>query len=86
MGTFNFSYDVPEGSIDKIGFGVVRQFHCWQLIGSLYFDREWEDNQWEWDIGYVVSANLTGLNSVMNNVQNTVLRGMEGLAATAFKF
>lgn len=86
LGTFNFSYDVPEGSIDKIGFGVVRQFHCWQLVGSLYFDREWEDNQWEWDIGYVVSANLTGLNSVMNNVQNTVLRGMEGLAATAFKF
>jgi hypothetical protein len=88
LGTFNFSYDVPEGSIDVIGFGLVRQFHCWQLMGALTFDREWEgqDDGWEWDIGYVVSANLTGLNSMMNNAQNTVLRGMEEVTTSSFGF
>jgi hypothetical protein len=69
-------YDVPMGRIDYVGLMVMRQFHCWQLLLTAGFDREYEDGDSEWDLEYSVSANLTGLNSAMNNVQNSVLRQM----------
>jgi hypothetical protein len=85
FGAFNFTYDVPEGSIDKVGLAVLRKFHCWELVATLGFDREYDDGQWEWDVEYSVSANLTGLNDTMNGVQNTVLRQMDNIV-TNLKF
>ena len=85
FGAFNFTYDVPEGSIDKVGLAVLRKFHCWELVATLGFDRDYDDGQWEWDVEYSVSANLTGLNDTMNGVQNTVLRQMDNIV-TNLKF
>ena len=79
FGTFYFAYDVHAGSIDRVDFAVLRKFHCWQLAASLGFEREWEDGDWDWDVNYAVTANLTGLNDAMNNVQNTVLREMNNV-------
>ena len=85
LGAFNFSYDIPAGSIDEVGLMIIRQFHCWQLVATVGFDREYNDRQWEWEIEYSVSANLTGLNAAMSSVQNTVLRQAENFGAN-FKF
>jgi hypothetical protein len=64
---------------------LLRKFHCWELVATLGFDREYDDGQWEWDVEYSVSANLTGLNAAMNSVQNVVLRQAENFGAN-FKF
>ena len=85
LGSFEFIYDIPEGSIDKIGFGVVRQFHCWQLTASVSLDREYNDGQWEWEPEYSVSANLTGLNEALDNTQNRVLRDVNA-SLSSIKF
>lgn len=77
LGMFNFSYDVPEGSIDKVGVAVVRQFHCWQLTLTASLDREYDDGEWAWEPEFSVSANLTGLNELLNNTQNRVLRDVK---------
>ncbi|MBQ9787484.1 MAG: LPS-assembly protein LptD [Lentisphaeria bacterium] len=85
LGSFEFIYDIPEGSIDKVGFGVVRQFHCWQLTASVSLDREYNDGQWEWEPEYSVSANLTGLNEALDNTQNRVLRDVNA-SLSSIKF
>ena len=85
LAAFNFSYDIPAGSIDEVGLMIVRQFHCWQLVATVGFDREYDDHDWEWEMEYSVSANLTGLNAAMNSVQNVVLRQSENFGAN-FKF
>ncbi len=77
LGMFNVSYDVPEGSIDKVGLAVVRQFHCWQLTLTASMEREYDDGKWAWEPEFSVSANLTGLNELLNNTQNRVLRDMK---------
>ena len=79
FGTFSVTYDVPEGSLDEVEFTLLRQFHCWQLLLTAGFDREYDEGHWDWEIEYSITANLTGLNGAMNNVQNSVLR-----QATAF--
>ncbi|MBR7121250.1 MAG: LPS-assembly protein LptD [Lentisphaeria bacterium] len=87
FGSFLFTYDVQEGSIDEVSLAVMRQFHCWQLVATVGMDREYDsdDGEWNWDVEYSISANLTGLNDAMNNVQNTVLRQMDSLV-TNLKF
>ena len=77
--------DIPNGSIDRVGFTILRKFHCWQLVAGIGFDREYENNDWDWDIEYFITANLTGLNSAMNSVQNSVLREAGSLGSN-FKF
>jgi hypothetical protein len=81
LGAFNFSYDIPAGSIDEVGLMIIRQFHCWQLVATVGVEREYNDRQWEWEVEYSVSANLTGLNAAMNSVQNAVLRQAENFGA-----
>ena len=73
LGNFKLCYDVEEGSIDQAELLMLRKFHCWQLIVSLGVERDHDEKKW--DFNYSVSANLTGLNSVLNNAQNAVLRG-----------
>ena len=85
IGTFRMSYDVPKGSIDDVYFAVIRQFHCWQLIVTLGFDREYDRNDPKWDVEYSVSANLTGLNPELNSVQNSVLRNLDTMSRNGFK-
>lgn len=85
FGSFLFTYDVPAGSIDEVSFAVLRKFHCWQLIATVGLDREYEDGEWEWDVEYSITANLTGLNDAMNNVQSTVLQQMDSIV-TNLKF
>ena len=85
FGSLLFTYDVRAGSIDEVGLVVLRKFHCWQLVATVGMDREYEDGEWEWDFEYSVSANLTGLNDAMNNVQNTVLQQMDSIM-TNLKF
>ena len=77
LGAFNFTYDIPAGSIDKVGFAIVRQFHCWQLTATVALDREYEDGSWKWEPEYSISANLTGLNEALDNTQNRVLRELD---------
>lgn len=77
LGAFNFTYDIPAGSIDKVGFAIVRQFHCWQLTATVALDREYEDGEWKWEPEYSISANLTGLNEALDNTQNRVLRELD---------
>ena len=79
FGSFLFTYDVQEGSIDKVGMAVLRKFHCWELILTLGFDRNYNitKHKWKWDFEYSVSANFTGLSDSMNTVQNTVLQRMD---------
>ena len=84
MGEFFLTYDVTEGSLDKIGLAVLRKFHCWQLVATVGFDRDYDDG-WEWDVEYSVTANLTGLNDVMNNTQNVVLQQLD-TAVSSIKF
>ena len=83
FGSFLFTYDVQEGSIDKVGMAVLRKFHCWELILTLGFDRNYNitKHKWKWDFEYSVSANFTGLTDSMNNVQNTVLQRMDNTIA-----
>lgn len=81
FGAFNFNYDVQGGTIDEVGFAVIRNFHCWQLVATLGLDREYEGGDWDWDVEYSVSANLTGLTDDLNNVQNSVLREMDTLVS-----
>jgi len=85
LGTFRVSYDVPKGSIDDIRFAIIRQFHCWQLIATLGFEREYGRNDPNWDVEYSISANLTGLNPELNSVQNSVLRNVESMTRHGFK-
>lgn len=84
LGFFRFAYEVEEGSIDAVKLTVLRKFHCWQLIASVSMERDYDEK--EWDVNYSIQANLTGLNSPMNNVQNKVLRGLEDAAISGFKF
>ena len=77
LGAFELVYDVPEGSISWVGLSVVRQFHCWQLKLTAELDREYSDGQWEWKPEYSVSANLTGLNALLNSAQNRVLQEVD---------
>ncbi|MBE6363141.1 MAG: hypothetical protein E7054_05750 [Lentisphaerae bacterium] len=84
MGFFRLCYDVEMGSIDEANLTVLRKFHCWQLIASAGVERDHADK--DWDFNYSVQANLTGLNSRMNNVQNQVLRGLENAAMSGVKF
>ena len=76
FGTFSIAYDVTEGGFDTLSFSIVRKFHCWQLIAMLEFDREYENKKYTWDVAYSFQANLTGLTSQMNDVQNSFLRSL----------
>ena len=80
LGIFKLSYDVPKGSIDEVNFALIRQFHCWQLIATVGFDRNYKEHKPMWDVNYSISANLTGLDPKTNSVQNSVLRSTPGLA------
>ena len=83
LGKFLLSYDVEEGSIDQSELMILRKFHCWQLIVTLGVERDTDEKKW--DFNYSVSANLTGLNSVLDNAQNAVLRGgNEALSGISF--
>ena len=83
LGNFKLCYDVEEGSIDQAELLMLRKFHCWQLIVSLGVERDHDEKKW--DFNYSVSANLTGVNSVLNNAQNAVLRGgNEALSGVKF--
>ena len=84
LGFFRFYYEVQEGSIDSVKLTVLRKFHCWQLVATVGFDRDYDDG-WEWDVEYSVTANLTGLNDVMNNTQNVVLQQLD-TAVSSIKF
>ena len=85
LGSFSLNYDVPEGSIDTVGLAVVRQFHCWQLKVTAGLEREYDDGKWDWEPEYSVSVNLTGLNDLLNNAQNQVLRKVDS-AVSNFSF
>jgi len=86
FGTFNVVYDVQDGGFDTLSFSIMRKFHCWQLIAVLEFDREYENRKHTWDVSYSIQANLTGLTAPMNDVQNTLLRGMNEAGSGNFKF
>ena len=83
FGSFQFTYDVKMGSIDTFGFGLLRRFHCWQLMATLEFEREYDYSEkgWDMEVNYSVTANLTGLNDAMNNVQNSVLQELNSSIA-----
>ena len=84
LGFFRFSYEVEQGSIDVVNLTLLHQFHCWQLIGSISVERDYDAR--DWDFNYSIQANLTGLNPSLNNVQNRVLRGLENAAMSGFTF
>ncbi len=84
LGNIRMTYDVREGYMDYIGFMVMRQFHCWQLIAALGFDRNDDPDEDKWDIEYSISANLTGLGSNLDSVQNTVLRNVGSMSLLSF--
>ena len=84
LGFFRFSYEVEQGSIDVVKLTVLHNFHCWQLIGSVSMERDYDAR--DWDFNYSIQANLTGLNPALNNVQNRVLRGLENAAMSGFTF
>ncbi len=83
-GKFNMTYDVQQGYIDFIGFMLTRQFHCWQLIAALGFDRNDDPNEKTWDVEYSITANLTGLGSDLDSVQNAVLRNIDSMSLLSF--
>jgi hypothetical protein len=64
----------------------MRQFHCWQLVGTIGMEADDDDNENKWDIQYSITANLTGLNPEMNTVQNSVLRSAAALSSSRFEF
>lgn len=84
LGFFRFSYEVEKGSIDVVKLTVLRNFHCWQLIGSVSMERDYDAK--DWDFNYSIQANLTGLNPKLDAVQNRVLRGLENAAVSGFTF
>ena len=75
LGKFQMSYDVEEGNIDQADLFIMRKFHCWYLIVSIGAERDFDEKKW--DINYSVQANITALNSLLGNTQNTVLRSGE---------
>ena len=81
LGIFKLTYDIPWGSIDEVGIMVIRQFHCWQLIAQVGFERNHERHKAKWDVNYSITANLTGLTPSGNAVQNEVLRGVPSLSS-----
>ena len=84
LGFFRFSYEIEKGSIDVVKLTVLRNFHCWQLIGSVSMERDYDAQ--DWDFNYSIQANLTGLNPKLDAVQNRVLRGLENAAVSGFTF
>ena len=84
LGQFKLSYDLEEGSIDQAELFIMRQFHCWQLIASIGVERD--DDEKKWDVNYSIQANLSGLNSLLGNTQNAVLRKGEGSSFSGIKF
>ena len=75
LGKFQMSYDFEEGNIDQADLFIMRKFHCWYLIVSIGAERDFDEKKW--DINYSVQANITALNSLLGNTQNTVLRSGE---------
>ena len=84
LGFFRFAYEVEQGSIDVVKLTLLHKFHCWELIGSIEMERDYDAR--DWDFNYSIQANLTGLNPRLNNVQNRVLRGLENAAMSGFTF
>lgn len=74
-GSFGLTYDFHEGYVDSYEFGLIQNFHCWELALSfiLEYDRGdgWHDSNWS--PNFMVSAYLTGLENPLAKSANNIL-------------
>ena len=74
FGSFNLSYDVLKGGISSVGFMLIRQFHCVELIASLVFDRDDDEEKGaSWDTNFSVQLRLLGLEMPVRTESNRML-------------
>lgn len=71
FGAYRITYDLQEGAIDNHGFMISRNFHCWELVIGLEFERDDDDKKF--DTSFTCMAYLTGLTTPLQEGQNAIL-------------
>jgi len=80
FGAFNISYDVLKGGFSNIAFMITRQFHCFEVIASLGFERSDGAEETTWDTNYSIQVRLLGLEMPVQNDSNQMLSRANDIA------
>ena len=75
FGAYRISYDLQEGAIDNHALMISRDFHCWQLVVGLEFERDDDDKKF--DTSFTCMAYLTGLTTPQQTGQNSILNAAD---------
>ena len=70
-GAIRCSYDIYDGSYSSVDLMLVKTFHCWELMGTLSFNRDSDDEDRDWDMDFSVQARIMGLEAPLKSQKNS---------------
>ena len=73
-GAVRCTYDIADGSYSDVTMMLIKKFHCWEIMGSLSFSRDVDDDERDWDISFATQVRLLGLEAPVGG-QNNPLAG-----------
>ena len=83
-GAVSYSYDFYDGGFTNVSFSVLRRFHCVELIAMLSFDRDFEDDDDDWETSFSMHARLLALEAPLTADGNELLRIATSRTASSF--
>lgn len=64
--TYKMEYDFVDGFAPTHRFGIVRQFHCFEVAAEYAYETEYDDNKKVHDNNFSITARLLRLNGPLN--------------------
>ena len=69
-GAVRCTYDIADGSYSDVTMMLIKKFHCWEIMGSLSFSRDVDDDERDWDISFATQVRLLGLEAPVGGQSN----------------